>query len=169
MHPETPDQGRTLDDLFAGRGIDIPQMLAHLKQTADQLGLPFGRRTMTYNSRRAQELGKWAEANGQGDAFHLKAFHAYFAQGLNIAQAEVLTDLVEAVGLNGNEAQKVLQNETYREAVDADWQRSRQMGIYAVPTFQMNGQQLVGAQTYEALKDWVRTMGGTPRTTAADK
>jgi predicted DsbA family dithiol-disulfide isomerase len=156
LHPETPDQGRTLEDLFAGRGLDIPKMLDHLKQTADQLGLAFGRRTMTYNSRRAQELGKWAEDNGQGEAFHHKAFHAYFAEGRNIAQPDVLGDLVEKVGLNRNEAQQVLLNGTYQDAVDADWQRARQMGIHAVPTFHMKGLLLVGAQTYGALNGWVK-------------
>ncbi|MBI5064136.1 MAG: DsbA family protein, partial [Desulfatitalea sp.] len=81
LHPETPEEGRTLDDLFAGRGVDIPAVLARLKSTAAGLGLPFTERSMTYNSRRAQELGKWAEESGQGEAFHRRAFEAYFAHG----------------------------------------------------------------------------------------
>ena len=42
LHPETPLEGRTLAELFAGRDLDIPQMLAHLKKTAAGLGLPLG-------------------------------------------------------------------------------------------------------------------------------
>jgi predicted DsbA family dithiol-disulfide isomerase len=156
LHPETPVQGRSLEDLFAGRGMDIPKMLSHLKQTADQLGLPFGHRTMTYNSRLAHELGKWAETQGQGEAYNLKAFQAYFVDGYNIAQPEVLSELALAVGLDGNKALKVLQNGSYHKAVDMDWQRARQMGIHAVPTFQMNGRMLVGAQSYESLMGLVQ-------------
>ena len=150
-------QGRSLEDLFAGRGMDIPKMLAHLKQTANQLGLPFGRRTMTYNSRHAQELGKWAEAQGQGDAYHHRAFQVYFVDGKNIAEAEVLRDLATAVGLNGEDALEVLKRGDYKDAVDKDWHRSRRLGIHAVPTFQMNGRLLVGAQTYAALSNFINT------------
>ena len=70
LHPETPPEGRTLEALFAGRSVDIPAMLARLRQVATELNLPWGERTMTFNSRLAQELGKWAEDRGRGEAFH---------------------------------------------------------------------------------------------------
>ncbi len=126
-------------------------MLDRLRRTAEDLGLPFGDRTMTCNSRRAQELGKWAEEKGKGDAFHHAAFHAYFAEGKNIAKMDVLTDLAEAAGLSGQEARRVLEEGRYRAAVDADWNRSRELGVTAVPTFILDGRRLVGAQSYEAL------------------
>jgi predicted DsbA family dithiol-disulfide isomerase len=160
LHPETPDEGRTLEDLFSGRGLDIPQMLARLKRTASGLGLPFGTRTMTYNSRRAQELGKWAEDQGCGQAFHNSVFQVYFAQGRNIAQMAVLKDLAAAVGLNPVEAQQVLADGRYAEAVDQDWERSHQLGVTAVPTFVCNGRGLVGAQSYEALRHLVSASVG---------
>ena len=159
LHPETPDEGRSLEELFAGRGLDIPGMLARLKRTADDLGLPFGARTMTYNSRRAQELGKWAEAQGSGPAFHKSVFQAYFVHGLNIAQMPVLKDLAIQAGLDPGLAEEVLNQKRYAEAVDRDWEKSRQVGITAVPTFICNGRGLVGAQSYEALKDLVADSG----------
>ncbi len=151
LHPETPDEGRTLEDLFAGRPINIPDLLAHLKQTADRLGLPFGDRRMTFNSRRAQELGKWAEELTHGDAFHHAVFRAYFVDGRNIAHLPVLRDITQSVGLDPDEVKTVLENGIYREAVDRDWQRSRRMGITAVPTFVMGTRYLVGAQSYQDL------------------
>jgi predicted DsbA family dithiol-disulfide isomerase len=126
-------------------------MLAHLKQTAAGLRLPFGTRTMTYNSRRAQELGKWAEEQGCGEAFHKAAFQAYFAQGLNIARLQVLRQLAVDVGLDACRAMEVLNTNQYKAAVDKDWQRARELGIHAVPTFQMHGRVMVGAQSYDAL------------------
>ena len=130
-------------------------MRAHLRQTARQLGLPFGDRRMTFNSRRAQELGKWAESEGCGEAFHQAVFRAYFADGLNIARLSVLTGIAESIGLSGQEAQTRLAAGDFRKAVDRDWQRSRSMGITAVPTFHLEGRQLVGAQPYAALADLV--------------
>jgi predicted DsbA family dithiol-disulfide isomerase len=157
LHPETPEQGRSLEDLFAGRGIDIPAMLAHLTSTASGLGLAFGKRTMTFNSRRAQELGKWAEQQGCGEAFHKAVFRAYFAAGRNIALPEELRTIAEEAGLDADRAMQVLAEEAFRDAVDQDWNHSRVSGVTAVPTFRMHGQTLVGAQPYAALEAMVLT------------
>lgn len=155
LHPDTPPEGRSLQDLFAGRNIDIPQMLARLKQVARDLDLPFGDRKMTYNSRLAQELGKWAEQMGKGDAFHDAVFRAYFADGRNIADVNILADVAASVGLNAKEASAILAARTFKEAVDTDWTRAYQSGVTAVPTFLMSGQTLVGAQPFSALENFM--------------
>ena len=64
LHPETPKEGMTLEELFAGRPINVKQVLDNLTRTAAELGLAFGKREKTYNSRMAQELGKLAEQQG---------------------------------------------------------------------------------------------------------
>ena len=130
-------------------------MVRHLKRVASELGLPFGERTMTYNSRIAQELGKWAEDCGRGDAYHNAVFRAYFAHGLNIAERDVLVNIAESVELSGEAVWHVIQNRTYKEAVDKDWTRSYHTGVTAVPTFMINGSSLVGAQSYESLEKFV--------------
>ncbi|NIO10391.1 MAG: hypothetical protein GTO40_21245, partial [Deltaproteobacteria bacterium] len=85
-----------------------------------QCGLPFGVRNKTFNSRRAQELGKWAESLDRGEEFHLAVFRAYFADGLNIAKVSVLTDVVEAMNLAGAEAKRVLADGVFKQSVDRD-------------------------------------------------
>jgi predicted DsbA family dithiol-disulfide isomerase len=130
-------------------------LLAQMKQIAAEENLPFGDRTRTYNSRLAQELGKWAETQGRGDEFHHLAFRAYFADGSNIAEPDVLLALAEKSGLPAAEARSVLEERRYASAVDADWEHSRQMGITAVPTFLAGGRRLVGAQPYEKLRSLV--------------
>ncbi len=132
-------------------------MRVHLRQTAHQLNLPFGDRRMTFNSRRAQELGKWAESKGCGQAFHRRVFRAYFVDGLNIARVPVLKAIAAATGLPAGEVEDVLSRGDFRESVDRDWARSRAMGVNAVPTFVINGHRLVGAQTYAALAGLVRS------------
>lgn len=159
LHPETPKKGRTLEDLFSGRGVDIPAVLTRLKRTADELGLPFTTRTMTYNSRSAQELGKWAERQGRGERFHQLVFEAYFAQGRNIAQLKVLRDVASAAGLNPDAAEAALNQRMFKTAVDQDWQRCRDMGITAVPTFFMGDRWLVGAQDYETIRQLALAAG----------
>ncbi len=156
LHPETPLEGQTLAELFAGRDLDIPRMLAHLRKTAARLGLPFGDRPNTYNSRRAQELGKWAKSLGRGDQFHHAAFAAYFAEGVNIADLAVLAGIAKAAGLPGEDVAQVIESGRFSPAVDADWQRSSQLGIQVVPTFHTNGRKMEGAKSYEALLEFVQ-------------
>ena len=152
LHRDTPEEGKTLEELFKGRDIDIDRTMAHLKQVASGLGLPFGDRKMTYNSRLAQELGKWAESRDKGHEFHNSIFRSYFVDGQNIGKVDVLVNVAESISLNGKDALKVIQDRAYREAVDSDWKRSCELRVTAVPTFLFCNQFLVGAQKYEALE-----------------
>jgi predicted DsbA family dithiol-disulfide isomerase len=156
LHPETPKEGMTLESLFKGRMVDISGMMARLRDAAAAEGLPFGERNMTYNSRLAQELGKWAESEGEIEDYNRGVFQAYFAQGRNIGETAVLMAVAESAGLNPKEAEKVLAERRFSRPVDADWERSRQLGIRAVPTFVMNGRMLVGAQPETELDAFVR-------------
>jgi len=156
LHPDTPEEGLLLKELYAGRGMDIESVKRRLKQVADELGLPLGDRKMTFNSRLAQELAKWAESKGKGDEFHDAVFRAYFVDGKNIGKMDVLADIAESVGFRGEEARVVLGSRTFRKEVDSDWLRAREMGVTAVPTFVINRQAVVGAQPYETLETFLR-------------
>jgi predicted DsbA family dithiol-disulfide isomerase len=127
-------------------------MKARLMKVAREEGLPFGHRDKTYNSRLAQELGKWAESKGKGNAYHGAVFRAYFAEGRNIGKISELLALADSLGLPVDEARKVLEERSFKGLVDADWQHSYRLGVHAVPTFVLAGQFLVGAVPYEALE-----------------
>jgi predicted DsbA family dithiol-disulfide isomerase len=152
LHPETPPEGQSLEDLFKGRGMDRKAMHAQMKARMDAEGLPYGERTHTYNSRLAQELGKWADTQpGGGDAFHDAMFRAYFVDARDISRPEVLLEIAGRVGLSVETAREVIEKRTFKSAVDADWKLSRQYGITGVPTFVVGRYGVVGAQPYEAL------------------
>ncbi len=122
-------------------------------------GLPYGDRQRTFNSRLAQELGKYGEQRGVPQ-IHDALYRAYFVHGQNLAEPDVLVKAAAEVGIPSDEASQVLARRTMRAAVDADWARSRMLGITGVPTFVIDGQRLVGAQPYEVLKEFVRARKG---------
>jgi predicted DsbA family dithiol-disulfide isomerase len=159
LHPETPDDGMTLEELFAGRSIDIKKAMSRLKQVADELGLPLGDREKTYNSRLAQELAKWAESEGKGDPFHGAVFRAYFVDGKNIGRVDELVVLAKSVGLPEEKARSALESRTFEGAVDSDWERSRALGITGVPTFVVDNQATVGFQPYEEIEQFLKSSG----------
>jgi len=160
LHPDTPQEGRSLADLFAGRGYDIAKMQAQMRARMAAEGLPYGDRRMTYNSRLAQELGSWAETQPGGEAIHDALFKAYFVDGRNIGDPDVLLDVSRSVGLDEAKAREVIEKRTYKAAVDADWEKSRQYGVTGVPTFVAGGQGVVGAQPYEALEQLILAQRG---------
>ncbi len=156
LHPETPPEGRSLADLFAGRGYNVEAMQAAMRKRMQAEGLPYGNRTMTYNSRLAQELGSWADSVPGGEAIHDALFRAYFVDGRNLGDPEVLVSIAESVGLPGDQAREVIEKRSFKAAVDADWEKARRYGVTGVPTFVAGGRGVVGAQPYEALEQLVR-------------
>ena len=152
-----------MDELFAGRTIDLAAMSLRLERVARDLGLPLGDRTKTFNTRFAQELAKWAEEQGRGDEYHDAVFRAYFVEGKNIGREDQLVDIAASLGLSRDEARRVIQERSFREAVDSDWARSRDLGITGVPTFIMNLRRVVGAQPYDVLERLVGACGARPR------
>jgi len=162
LHPETPEQGIELEKLFAGRDIDLDAMYSRMKALMDAEGLPYSPRTHSYNSRLAQELGKWADTLPGGSAIHDALYRAYFVDTLNIGDIDVLVGIAESVGLSAEQARQVLEQRSFRAAVDADWARSQQYGITGVPTFVANGYGVVGAQSYETLEHLIRRAAELP-------
>lgn len=160
LHPETPAAGRSLEDLFAGRGYDIPKMQAQMRARMEAEGLPYGTRTMTYNSRLAQELGAWADTQPGGEAIHDALFRAYFVDAKNIGDPEVLVEIAASVGLPADKAREVIEKRTHKDAIDADWQKSHQYGVTGVPTFVAGRNGVVGAQPYEVLEQLVQQAKG---------
>jgi len=157
LHPETPDSGIPLEELFRGRGYDIEAMKQRMSGLMAEENLPYGNRTHTYNSRFAQELAKWGESFREGEALNLKLFEAYFAEGRNIAEPVIMLEVAEAAGLDRDAAEEIIRKRSFRDAVDADWKRAHELGVTGVPTFVSGNRGLVGAQPYEALEQLIRT------------
>ena len=151
LHPETPDSGIPLEELFRGRGYDIQSMKQRMSALMTEENLAYGNRSHTYNSRLAQELAKWGESFPEGEALNLKLFEAYFAEGHNLAEPEVLLNVAEVAGLPLEIAEEVIRQRSFRNAVDTDWKRAHELGVTGVPTFVSGNRGLVGAQPYEAM------------------
>ncbi len=163
LHPDTPAEGRSMAEFYAERGRDPEAMYLRMKALMDAEGLPYGRRTHTYNSRLAQELGKWADTQPGGAALHDALYRAYFVDAKNIGDPAILVDIVQSAGLPVEAAREVLTSRSFSAAVDEDWAKSRAYGVTGVPTFVAGGQGVVGAQPYEVLEQLLDAIGAPRR------
>ncbi len=143
----------SLERLFAGRNVDVAAMKMRMERLMAAEGLEFGDRTMTFNSRLAQELAQWAACEKGVDAIHTELFRAYFVKGLNLASIGVLVSVARGLGLDPEQARSVIETRSWSEAVDRDWERSRNQRVGGVPTFRLGTEILAGAQPYERLEE----------------
>jgi predicted DsbA family dithiol-disulfide isomerase len=131
-----------------------------MKMNMDREGLPYNvARKMSYNSRLAQELAKWAESHGKAEPMNDALFRAYFIDAKNIGKREVLAQIAAEVGLPADEATDVLLSRSFEKAVDEDWRRCAAIGVHAVPTFLAGRYLMVGAQPYAELERLVQHAG----------
>lgn len=134
-----------------------------MKVNMDREGLPFNaERNMSYNSRLAQELAKWAETKGKAEEITEALFRAYFVDVRNIGKADVLAKVAEENDLPGDEATDILLSRKFKDAVDEDWRRCASFGVNAVPTFLAGRYLMVGAQPYEELERLVQHVMSPP-------
>lgn len=84
---------------------------------------------------------------------------AYWQEGENIGNPDILKQIAASVGLDTDHFQSVLDNPTYREEVQQDVLQAHEYGIDAVPALVFDNKYLVlGAQPYDVLKQVVETV-----------
>jgi predicted DsbA family dithiol-disulfide isomerase len=126
-------------------------------QVAEAEGLAYGERTHWYNSIPAHEAALWADANGDSETFRRSVYRAYFADGLNIAQPEVLAELARTANLAADALLRSLAAGEYREKVQEQFEYARSAGITGVPAYVAGRYLMVGAQPLEVYRQLIET------------
>jgi predicted DsbA family dithiol-disulfide isomerase len=146
LHPSLPEEGTTLQRLFAGRGIAVEAMLARMAERMAEEGLPFVSRDSVCNTRRAQELSAWALSRGVSliDAL----YRANFVEGANLNDPDTLCELAARGGIPRDDARDALATRAGRPRIDREWAFAKDLGVTSVPTFVAEGRALEGAQPY---------------------
>jgi predicted DsbA family dithiol-disulfide isomerase len=149
LHIDIPEKGMPIAELFNHNLPLMDERMQKIEKVAASLGLTLARRASISDSRLSQELAKWSETKGRRREFQDAVFKAYFSDGLNIAEKSVLAGIAESCGLLKTEALDVLETRAFSGDVDKDWKKSEEMGIMVAPTYILNGNRLMGSQSYE--------------------
>ncbi len=119
--------------------------------TADGLTFRFDRvkPTNTFDAHRVLHL---ARDRGVQGAVKERLLRAYFTEGEAIGDPETLARLSSEAGLDRDEVRRVLAGDAYADAVRADEDEARQLGIHAVPFFVLGDDYgFAGAQPVELM------------------
>jgi predicted DsbA family dithiol-disulfide isomerase len=167
----------TAEMLAAKYGIPLKQaqeMNQQVTERAGQIGLDYHfERAQTVGTRTAHQLSHFAATQGKQHELIQRLFKAYFTDGLNVADHQVLADLAAEVGLDRDAALAALTSGEFADDVEADIQQAHQYGIQGVPFFVFAGKYAIsGAQPVEAFvqaldTSWNETVGSATATATA--
>ena len=122
-------------------------MLMHEELEARRMGLDFQWRSAkpgnTFDAHRLIHLAKQHEQQGMGGKLKERLLLAYFTEGQDIGDQQVLRGLALEVGLGAEEVDAVLASDRFESEVRADEEEARQRGIKGVPYYVINGQATV--------------------------
>ncbi|MDW7672952.1 MAG: DsbA family protein, partial [Bacillota bacterium] len=156
IHPETPPEGRDMSEEYP------PQTRSQLYQQLNESGMNYGisfKRSTGYlaNSRLALVLSEYAKKTASFDSVHPNIFKAYFEDGKDIGDREVLLHLAESVGLSREEVEQAWQDEALEQDLQEVATIASQEGTTAVPTFIINDKyRIVGAQPYQVFQETLK-------------
>lgn len=114
---------------------------------SDGLAMAVDRIARTPNTRAAHRLIAFAQAHDAQDAVVDALFAAYFVDGRDVGDPDVLLSVATAAGLPRDDVRALLADPSGDAAIEAQEREAQDMGVSGVPAFLFNGRLLFsGAQ-----------------------
>ena len=133
---------------------DVYDIRDHLFSVGSTLGIEFNFEKIERapNTLLAHQLVRWAARNGLESAMIDVIYSAYFNEGLNIGDKEVLIMLARRLGIPSRQTAEALDEGADRSMILKETAAARAMGLSNVPAFFFNRKKLLcGASTPIAL------------------
>ncbi len=161
LNPDMPaggmDRRTYLETKFGGREA-AARAYAPVLERAQEAGLTidFAAIERTPNTLDAHRLIHWAGIEDRQMPVAMALFRAYFQDGRDIGDKEVLADIADSAGMDAAVVMKLLESDVDAENIRSQDRKFREMGITGVPTFIVAGQHAVpGCQPPEL---WIRVI-----------
>jgi predicted DsbA family dithiol-disulfide isomerase len=169
LNPGMPAGGQDivehLTQKYGSTREQIERTQESIRARGAELGFKFDmeKRSRVYNTFDAHRLLHWAELEGRQRALKSALLAAYFSDGLDPSDHEVLIDVAKQVGLDFVRAREILSSDLYAKEVRERAQFYRERGIQAVPSVIINDQYLIqGGQPAAAFEQVLRQIAAEP-------
>jgi predicted DsbA family dithiol-disulfide isomerase len=165
LHPNMPAEGQNIVELVAQKyGSSPAQSAANremIRARAAEVGFTIvvSKQSRIYNTFDAHRLLHWAGLEGRQSVLKHALFDAYFTDGQNPSDHDVLVAAAEEAGLDGAAARDVLASGRYAEDVRSAEQLWQSRGISSVPAVVIDERYLIsGGQPPEAFEKALRSI-----------
>ncbi len=148
LNPDMPREGMDrrayLEGKFGGKAAAVKAYAPVLERAeAAGLNIDFAAIKRTPNTLDAHRLIHWAGIEGLQDRMSMALFKAYFDEGRDIGDHEVLADIADSLSMDAAMVRHLLATDADVDDIRARDARFREMGISGVPTFIVAGQHAV--------------------------
>ena len=160
MAPEGEDIVEHITHKY-GASVDIGRSQEALKARGEAVGFHFDfqKRGRIYNTFDAHRLLHWAEAEGKQHALKNALFNAYFTQGRDPSNHDVLVGVARSVDLDEKRAREILASDEFAKEVRERERFYTQAGVHAVPAVIINDRHLIqGGQPPEVFEQALRQL-----------
>ena len=165
MAPEGQDIFEHLNQKYGSSREQQAQAREMIRQRGEAVGFVFGegQRKRIWNTFDAHRLLHWAELESVERQRALKKalFKAYFTDGENPSDHDLLLRVAGEAGLDVARAREILSGDEYADAVRAREKLYTDAGIHSVPAIIINNQHLIsGGQPVEVFERALRQIAG---------
>jgi len=132
------------------------RMIENLDRMGKAEGIAFSERTFTTNSHKALLLAEAAKEEGPlvFEALNEGLLRAYFTEGRNIGDPQVLREVAQAAGVPAGRMEQAWSDVAYEDRLARDHEAAAQIGITGIPTFIVDGRWILeGAVPVEMLRE----------------
>lgn len=169
LNPEMPREGMDrreyLERIFGSKtkAVEAHVQLAKMASEAG-VEMDFASIERVPNTLDAHRLIHWAGLEGRQGAVVAALFRGYFREGLDIGDAQVLTEIAAQAGMDRAVTARLLATDNDRDDLAARDADARSKGVTAVPTFLVDRQYVLsGAQSVSLWQQVIDEIAAAPR------
>ncbi|MFW2440251.1 MAG: DsbA family oxidoreductase [Arenicellales bacterium] len=153
IHPDTPQQGTTVDSLDYS-DEQWQGMMDGLLEMAEEEGITLAPAGLLANSHRALLLAEAVKSEGRETFYKLNQnlYQEYFVAGRNIGDDEVLRNIAQASGVSDEMVNKAWSDPEYEKILQMNMSMAVKAGVTGTPTFSIGQQRLTGAVSTSKLR-----------------
>ncbi len=144
IHPETPAGGVPAEALAR---MGLRGRWHRVEAFAAEAGAPIARPPLLSSSRLALEGAELARREGRLDAYRERVFRAYFTEGADIGDPNVLCNIAAETGLDRSRFEQEVIGRRFRGDVDRHREDAEDLLVTGVPAFFLHGVAVVGARS----------------------
>jgi predicted DsbA family dithiol-disulfide isomerase len=153
IHPDWPATGIPAEKVYGKMDPDSRKgAWERISSMATEIGLTMKPPSMLTNSHNALAATEYAITSGKGEEFEERVYRAYFEDGANIGDVEVLKTLGSDVGLDPAQIVEATASPKVQLRLKNNAMVAHQHNVSGVPTFFIGNYPLVGAQSENTMR-----------------